>query len=174
MVVAEPARWIIELHHEQVGGDQAVEERGRCLPACDSHTQLGVEGVQHRGLDQEVHEVRRQARQDIAQQEVSDRTIRAGERGEEILTSNAALQRDRRQLGTRRPPLRELVQPLQLSVVDRDVLQLQELGQLLGGEPQVVATQARAARRADAIAPTTTAGPISSRQRTGSLPAARR
>ena len=114
------------------------------------------------------------ARQHLAQQEVTDGPIGAGERGEEVVTADATLQRDRRQLGTRRPPLRELVQPFERQRRRRRRPAAPRTRTAPAGRTAGRRHEARAARHAVATGPTTTAGPTSSRRRTGSPPAAHR
>ena len=50
-------------------------------------TQLGIEGVEHRRLDEEVDELGRQAGQHLADEEVADGTIGAGERLQEVVSA---------------------------------------------------------------------------------------
>ena len=114
MVVAVPASAVIQGHDEQVGGEQVVEHCCRFLDAGDRRAQLGIEDVEHRRLDEELDDLGWQAGEHFAHQEVADGAIRTGERLQELLRSDASLQRDRRQLRTCRPSLRELVQTAQL------------------------------------------------------------
>ena len=141
VVVAVPAGLVVQRHHEQVGGQQAVEQVRSLGAARDVHAQPRVEGVEHRRLDEEVDELGRQAGENLAHQEVADGSIRAGERVEEVAVSGAPLQRDRRQLRSGGPALGELVQPMQLVARQRHVVQREEVGHLRGGEPEVVAAQ---------------------------------
>ena len=85
--------------------------------------------------------VGRQAGQQLAHQEVADGAIRAGERIQELLRSDAPLQRDRRQLRAGRPSLGELVQAAQLIPGQADVVQCEERGHLAWSEAEIVATQ---------------------------------
>ena len=71
--------------------------RRRVLDARDGRTQLGIEGVEHRRLDEELHEVGRQAGEHLAQQEVADGAIGRGERVQEVVAC-------RRPAARRSPP----------------------------------------------------------------------
>ena len=141
VVVAEPAWRIVELDHEQVGCDHALEERRRVVAASDGRAQLGIERVQHRRRGQEIHELGRQGRQDLAQEKVADGTIRVGERGEEVGMADAALQRDRRQLHPAGHPSVSSCNRSSSAASTSTSDELQEPGQLLGVEPEVVATK---------------------------------
>ena len=118
-----------------------VQQCRRLFDARDGSAQLGIEDIEHRRLDEELDELGRQAGQQLAHQEVADGAIRAGERIQEVLRSDAPLQRDRRQLRAGRPSLGELVQAAQLIPGQADVVQCEELGHLAWSEAEIVATQ---------------------------------
>ena len=141
MVVAVPASLLIEGHDEQVGGEEVVEHCPGFVDAGDRRAQLGVEGVEHRCLDEELDELGWQAGQQFADEEVADGAIGAGERLQELLMVDPSLQGDRRQLRACRPPFRELVQAGQFIAGQADVVQREELGQLIRGEAEIVGTQ---------------------------------
>ena len=168
VVVAVPASLLIQGHDEQVGGEEVVEHCPGFLDAGDGRAQLGVEGVEHRRLDEELDELGWQAGQHFAHQEVADGAIGAGERLQELLMLDPPLQGDGRQLRACRPSLRELVQAAQLVAGQADVVQREELGQLIRGEAEIVGHAARAGRRAGAAGPATLADRTGYRRRNGS------
>ena len=174
VVVAEPARPARRAAPRTGWRRQTVEHAAAVLDARDGRAQLGVEGVEHRRLDEELDEVGRQAGQHLAQQEVTDGAIGAGERVEEVVASDAALQRDRRQLRAGRPSLGELVQPVAARRRSTATSCSSKNSDISAGRTAGRRRAARAARRAAAAGPTTAADPTASRRRTGSRPAARR
>ena len=135
-----PNRWwkrnqrrrIVELDHEQVGGDHPLEDDRRVI-----RDRVTATAHRHRRCPAPTRRPgtrrgRAEGRQHLAQQEVADGTIGAGEHGQEVGAADAALQRDRRQLHPRRPSLRQLVQPFEVSGVDVDLVQSSKVsGQLI-------------------------------------------
>ena len=174
VVVAEPVGALVEGDDEQVGGDEVVEDRAGVLDPGHRRAELGVEGVEHGGRDEEVEEVRREAGDDLAQEEVGDGPVGAGEGREELLVGAAALQRDRGELDARRPTLRELVQVAELIGVEDDVVHGEERGELGRARSAGRRRGPRRAGRADGAGRATTAGRSGCRRRTGSAREGRR
>ena len=139
VVVAVPTGPVVERDHEEVVGEQAVEHQRGVVQARDGGTELGVEGLEHGGGEEELDHVPGEAGEHLAEQEVAHRAIGLGERGDEVVAPGTALEGDRGQLDAGGPPLGELVEPDPLVDRQRDVVEIEERGHLVVLEAQVVA-----------------------------------
>ena len=122
MVITVPSSLVVEGHDEEIGRDQPLEENGRIVASADLCAQLGVEGLEHRRVDEEIDEVRRQVIQHLAQQEITDRSIGASKGVEEPTSIGASLQRKSGQLCTGRPAFRQIMKYLELVRLERQPL----------------------------------------------------
>ena len=141
VVVAVPAPADVEAHHEQVRRHELLEEKRRCVVTGHRLAQRDVELVEHRGRVEELHQVRREAVQHLADQEVGDGPVGRRERLQETRSIGRPAQGERTELHARRPALRQLVQLRHLPRLERDVVARQRGGGLLRREAQLGAAQ---------------------------------
>ena len=152
---------------------RAVRARRRHRRYRTSRHSSGIERFEHRGVHEEVDDVAREARQDLAEQEVGHRPVRARERLEERVAPHPALQRDRRRCTPAGQPSVSSCKRRRSSAVRSTAGSWKKSATSEPAKPGRRCA-ARAGHRASGGMPVTAAGRRACRRRTGSAAARHR